>query len=124
MVRQSFAALLLLPLLAVPAFAQQPAPRPLEGRYALHREACAGNAILIQRDLFEVGNAVSCKKPVYRRQRVGPGDRALWNVSSRECQLHSGGVHALDFSIEARGSSVRVVWSDSEMSDFYSRCGK
>lgn len=117
-------ALLLLSLLATPALAQEPAPRPLEGRYALHREACADRGILIRQDLFEFGNAISCKQPIYKRRSMGPGDSAIWNVSSPQCQIHTGGVHALEFAIEARGTSVRVVWSDREMSDFHRRCGK
>lgn len=115
---------LLLPLLAAPALAQQPAPRPLEGRYALHREACAAN------DNFLTFRGDTMDLPVFSctgmsfKPRKGAGDSAIWDVAANRCEGEEGQPGPRTFALQAQGTSLRILWPNGDKSAPLMRCGK
>lgn len=117
-------ALLILPLLAAPALAQQPSARPLEGRYALHREACAAN------DIFLTLRGDKMDLPVFSctglsfKARKGAGDSAIWDVAAQRCEGEESTPGPQKFALQAQGSALRILWANGDKSAPLQRCGK
>lgn len=115
---------LLLSLLAAPALAQQPAARPLEGRYALHREACAANDIFLtfRGDRMDLP-VFSCEGLSFK-PRKSAGDSAIWDVTAKRCEGEEGQPGPQKFALQAQGTSLRILWSNGDKSAPLLRCGK
>lgn len=115
---------LALPFFVLPAVAQQAEKRPLEGRYALHREACAANDIflLLKGDHMDLP-VFSCTGLTFTARKAGTGDRAIWDVAGKRCEGEEGKPGPQRFALEARGTSLRILWSNGEKSAPLMRCG-
>lgn len=115
--------LLLLPLLATPAWAQE--ARPLEGRYALHREACAANDIFLtlRGDRMDLP-VFSCTGLSVTPRKAAGGDRAVWDVTGTRCEGEEGQPGPQRFALEARGTALRILWPNGDKSAPLLRCGK
>lgn len=115
---------LALPFLILPATAQQAEKRPLEGRYALHREACAANDIFLKLKGDHIDLPVfSCTGLAFRPRKAGPGDSAIWDVSGKRCEGEGGKPGPQRFALEARGTSLRILWPNGDRSAPLMRCG-
>lgn len=119
-------AILLVGLLGItPAFAaSEPAARPSNGRFALHAEACKANDIFLTLKDDRIDLPVfSCTglafKPVSAR-----GDTAVWDVAAKHCEGEEGKPGPQRFKLEAKGTSLRILWSDGAKSAPLIRCGK
>lgn len=117
-------ALLILPFLAAPAFAQQPAARPLEGRYALHREACAANDIFMsyRGDGMDLP-VLSCTGLSFKPRKAN-GDSAIWDVAAKRCAGEDGKPGPQKFALQAQGTALRILWANGDKSAPLQRCGK
>ena len=119
-------AVLLLMLLATPpALGQTPPPRPLEGRYALHAEACKANDIFLafRGDRMDLP-VFSCTGLKFTPRSAGPGDIALWDVAAGHCAGEEGKPGPQRFALESRGTSLRILWPNGEKSAPLRRCGR
>ncbi|MCA0399215.1 MAG: hypothetical protein LCH38_00190 [Proteobacteria bacterium] len=118
-------AALVLFLVTSPAMASGGAePRPPEGRYALHGQACKAN------DIFLTLKGDRMDLPVFSCQGLGfkvietRGDGALWAVKGKRCQGEEAPPGPQDFKLEARGTSLRILWADGSRSAPLMRCGR
>lgn len=124
-VRKMTRAVLLLMLLATPALGQTPGPRPLEGRYALHAEACKANDTFLtfRGDRMDLP-VFSCTGLKFVPRKAGPGDGALWDVVARHCAGEESKPGPQKFALESRGTSLRIFWPNGEKSAPLKRCGR
>lgn len=116
---------LVLALAASPVLAAgEQAPRPLAGRYALHREACKANDIFMTLSADKIDLPVfSCMGLTFKPAGSGPGDRATWDVAGRRCQGEESAPGPQRFRLEATGTTVRIHWKDRSKSAPLHRCG-
>ncbi len=116
-----------LPLLAgtLPALAAAPDARPIGGRYALHREACAANDIFLtlKGDRLDLP-VFSCTGLAFKPRTGGSGDSASWAVSAKRCEGEEGKPGPQKFAIEMRGTSMRILWPNGDKSALLIRCGQ
>lgn len=116
--------LALLPLVAAPAFAQQPDARPQEGRYALHREACAAKDIFLTLRGDKMDLPVFSCEGLSFKPRKSVGDSTTWDVAAKRCEGEEGQPGPQKFALQARGTSLRILWPNGDKSAPLMRCGK
>ena len=99
-------------------------PRPLPGRYALHAEACAAKDIFLALNADRIDlPGFSCTGLTFKAEKSS-GDRALWAVAGQHCVGEEGAPVPRRFRLEARGTSLRVLWPDGALSAPLMRCGR
>lgn len=108
------------------AAAAQPAPAPQPGRYALSLAECrAGDIFLtLGKDRLDLP-VMSCMGLAFTPEPAGGGDVARWQVAARQCNAEGGGKPGPQrFRLEARGTSLQILWADGTKSARMARCSR
>ncbi len=106
--------------------AAQPAPAPQPGRYALSLAECrAGDIFLtLGKDRLDLP-VMSCTGLAFTAEAAGGGDVARWLVAAKQCNAEGGGKPGPQrFHLEARGTSLQILWADGTKSARMTRCSR